>query len=289
MFRIGDFAKLAQVTPKTLRLYDRLGLLKPAIVAPTTDYRYYTLDQLPRLNRILALKALGFSLEQIARMLNRSLPASELRGMLHLKQAELEQHARETLEQLARVEARLKQIELEDMMPDYEVVLKKIQSHADDPDCLICRDLKEVAGLINKDEDVLRHAAQEPLPGRTGGPRWIKKIDGPPHGEPLPPDGQSMFFMRTAKPPGPDAAPPSMPGPDTLIITIPFVEAHTLPGVEVAATTLHEGSRETMVLAFRALTDWISANGYQVAGHYQEVQLREGELYELAIPVLKTT
>ena len=66
----------------TLRHYDELGLLKPAHVDKFTDYRYYEIDQLPRLNRILALKDLGLSLEQIKRLLNENVPSAQLRGML---------------------------------------------------------------------------------------------------------------------------------------------------------------------------------------------------------------
>lgn len=59
-FKIGDFSQLGQVSVRTLRLYDELNLIKPAETDKWTGYRYYTLDQLPRLNRILALKDLGF-------------------------------------------------------------------------------------------------------------------------------------------------------------------------------------------------------------------------------------
>ncbi len=76
MLKISDFSKLARVPTATLRYYDVLGLLKPAQVDKFTEYRYYTLDQLPRLNRILALKDLGFSLEDIARLLNGHIPTT---------------------------------------------------------------------------------------------------------------------------------------------------------------------------------------------------------------------
>ncbi len=55
MFKIGDFSKLSRVSVKTLRYYDKLGLLKPAHVDHFTGYRYYSADQPPQLNRILAL------------------------------------------------------------------------------------------------------------------------------------------------------------------------------------------------------------------------------------------
>ena len=65
MLKIGDFSKLSQVPVKTLRYYDEIGLLKPVQVDRFTSYRYYSFEQLRRLNRILALKDLGLSLEQI--------------------------------------------------------------------------------------------------------------------------------------------------------------------------------------------------------------------------------
>jgi predicted transcriptional regulator YdeE len=113
MLKIGEFAKKSQMTVKTLRLYDRLGLLKPAWIDRFTGYRYYAQEQLPRLNRIMALKDLGFTLVQIGRILQNELTVDELRGMLRLKCAELEQHIEEEQARLVRVEARLRQIEHE--------------------------------------------------------------------------------------------------------------------------------------------------------------------------------
>lgn len=114
MLKIGEFAQEAEVTVKTLRHYAKLGLLKPAWIDRFTGYRYYAREQMPRLNRILALKDLGFTLEQIGRILQDNLTLDELRGMLRLKCAELERHIEEEQARLARVEARLHQIEHED-------------------------------------------------------------------------------------------------------------------------------------------------------------------------------
>jgi DNA-binding transcriptional MerR regulator len=82
MLKIGEFSRLAQVPPTTLCLYDERGLLKPAWIDRFSGYRYYTLEQLARLNRILALKDLGFSLDQIGEIQRQDLPAAELRGMI---------------------------------------------------------------------------------------------------------------------------------------------------------------------------------------------------------------
>jgi DNA-binding transcriptional MerR regulator len=111
MLKIGEFAQLAQVTVRTLRYYDEVGLLKPAHVDRFTGYRYYSRDQLWRLHRILTLKDLGLSLEQIAPLLDDDVSSGEIRGMLRLKAAQLESQMREVETQLTRVKAWLEQIE----------------------------------------------------------------------------------------------------------------------------------------------------------------------------------
>src|SRR5512134_761586 len=124
MIKIGDFARLSQVSVVTLRYYDEMDLLKPVRVDAFTGYRFYSSDQLPRLNRILALKDLGFSLEQIRLMLADSLTSEQLRGMLTMQREEVEKRLTGEQERLRRIESRLRQIELEDKMPKYDVVLK---------------------------------------------------------------------------------------------------------------------------------------------------------------------
>src|SRR5690349_25120650 len=90
MFTIGDFAGLGRVSVRMLRHYDAIGLLPPAHVDPHTGYRYYTASQLKLLNRVIALKDLGFSLQQVQALIDEKVDAGELRGMLRLRRAELE-------------------------------------------------------------------------------------------------------------------------------------------------------------------------------------------------------
>src|SRR5512135_3550362 len=127
MIRIGDFSKLSRVSVKTLRFYDEMDLLKPIEVDRFTGYRYYEFDQLPRLYRILALKDLGFSLEEIGRLLEGNLPTEQMRGMLKLRQAEIRQRVEQEAERLERVECWLRQIEQEDCMSKYDVVIKRVE------------------------------------------------------------------------------------------------------------------------------------------------------------------
>ena len=127
MIRIGDFSKLSRVSIKALRYYDEMGLLKPIHVDRFTSYRYYDFHQLPRLYRILALKDLGFSLEEIGRLLEGELSTEQMRGMVKLRQAEIQQRVNEEAQRLERVELWLKQIEQEGAMSNYDVVIKNVE------------------------------------------------------------------------------------------------------------------------------------------------------------------
>ena len=124
MLKIGEFSKIAQVSVKTLRYYDRMGLLKPAHIDRFNGYRYYSLDQLVRLNRILALKDLDFSLDQIAELLKLDLTGEVLANMLHNKALELHERICSEHARLIRVQNRLKRIQGPDHQIFSPVVLK---------------------------------------------------------------------------------------------------------------------------------------------------------------------
>jgi DNA-binding transcriptional MerR regulator len=126
MFTIGDFAKHGRVSIRMLRHYDAIGLLRPAHVDPASSYRYYRAEQLTQLNRIVALKELGFSLHQVGSILHDRVSAQELRGMLRLRRAELETVMADAAARLAMVEARLRTIESENLMPIDGIVVKNL-------------------------------------------------------------------------------------------------------------------------------------------------------------------
>src|SRR4029453_5173154 len=106
MFSIGDFANLGRVSVRMLRHYDAIGLLRPAHVDPASGYRFYTAAQLARLNRVIALKDLGFTLQQGKTMIDEKVDPGELRGMLRLRRAQLAEQLAEDNARLARVDAR---------------------------------------------------------------------------------------------------------------------------------------------------------------------------------------
>ena len=126
MFRIGEFSKIAQVSGRLLRYYDEIGLFKPEHIDEASGYRLYSARQLPDLNRILALKELGLTLEQIEPLVNGAISQDELRAMLTLKKAQIAQSLQEEQNRFQYIESRIKQIDLEGSMGDYDIVIKSV-------------------------------------------------------------------------------------------------------------------------------------------------------------------
>jgi DNA-binding transcriptional MerR regulator len=249
MIRIGDFSKLSRVSIKTLRYYDEMGLLKPISVDRFTGYRYYEFDQLLRLYRILALKDLGFSLEEIGHLLEGGLPLEQLRGMLKLRQAEIRQRVAAEAERLERVDRWLNQIEQERSMSKYDVVIKKIE-----------------ATLVAPIRDVV------PTPPDQGA-LWAELM--------------TYLNQQKARMIGPPMAlyhDPEFKERDWDIeVCMPIVDEMTpderlkvyqLPGFETAACVVHAGPFATIGEAYDAIAKWISDNGYQIVGPSRELNLR---------------
>jgi DNA-binding transcriptional MerR regulator len=124
VFKIGDFSRIARVSCRLLRYYDELGLLKPGSIERDTGYRYYSASQLPRLNRILVLKELGLSLEDIARVLDSNLSAAELRGMLIVRRSDAQRALAEEMDRLRHIESRIAQIDTEGELSVDDVIMR---------------------------------------------------------------------------------------------------------------------------------------------------------------------
>lgn len=283
MFRIGDFSQMGQVSIRTLRLYDELGLLNPAQIDKFTGYRYYTIEQLPRLNRILALKDLGLSLDQIGELIKRDLPVDQLRGMLMLKQAEIAQQMQEMQAQMRRVAARLNQIEREGKPPQYEVVIKSVEAQTIASCRRMVPDLNEMQPYRCEMYEALYRwlAANEIVPAEPElaiyyNTEYVEHDIDMELGTPI--DRQTV-----------NAAVP----PDTITI-------RELPAVEAMASVIHKGDMWDIGQAMVALYSWIGSHGYASNGPYRELHLfwRELEIeteqfrnivIEMQIPIVPLT
>ncbi|WP_031081704.1 MerR family transcriptional regulator [Streptomyces sp. NRRL WC-3549] len=272
MFTIGDFARHGRVSARTLRHYDALGLLRPDRTDPVTGYRYYGAAQLARLNRILALKDLGFTLQQVGAVLDERVDAEELRGMLRLRRAELEAAMTAAAARLTRVEARLRSIESEGRMPDDDVMIKRV------PAVRVAeltataasyrpQDISPVIGpLYDRLFPLLAAAGVEPT-----GPGVARYADAPAG------DGAVTVHagVTVTAPPGPLG--------DTGVTVV------ELPACEAAAV-VHRGSMDGVLATEQALARWLDAHGRRGAGYAREVTLecppdRAGWVTELQLPL----
>jgi DNA-binding transcriptional MerR regulator len=125
---IGAFARIGQVTHRMLRHWDTAGLLVPAHVDEFTGYRSYDPSQLARLHRIVALRQLGFGLDDIAAALADGVDTGRLAVLLRERRDEVaREHALATA-QLADVARRLRLIEEEKTMSTIEMITKDLRA-----------------------------------------------------------------------------------------------------------------------------------------------------------------
>ncbi|WP_378738878.1 MerR family transcriptional regulator [Nocardia brasiliensis] len=269
MFTIGDFARHGRVSVRMLRHYDTLGLLRPDKVDASSGYRFYSAGQLARLNRLVALKDLGFTLEQVGRILDDQVSGAELRGMLTLRRVELEQRIAEDRARLVQVEARLRIIEKEGAMPEHDVMIKSIPA-------VRVAELSATAGDFEPDsigpvigplfEDLC--ARLEKLGARFCGPS-IAYYDQ---------RGDGTVLVHAAMPVDLD---PGDPYDFTVV---------DLPAIPEAATVVHRGSMKDVDEPWQTLARWIDENGYRITGPSREVTLvytedESGWVTELQEPI----
>lgn len=249
MFKIGDFSKLSRIPVKTLRYYHQIGLLEPAHIDAFTGYRYYSAVQLLRLNQILALKELGFALEQVGQIIDDDLTPEQMRGMLRLKRAEVEQQVAAEQDRLARIESRLRQIEKESEMPPYDVVIKQVEP-------LKIAGVRDVvdnySSLGPLYEELFANLGQHGI--APAGPAIAIYYDEEYR--------EHDVDVETAVPVTANDLPEGS-----------RVRIRELPGGQVAAV-VHQGSYDDFTPAYQALMGWIETNGYRIVGPNREIYVQ---------------
>jgi len=251
---IGDFARLGRVSVRMLRHYDAIGLLRPAHVDPTTGYRSYQAAQLAELNRIVAFKDLGFTLEQVQAMLDDQVGPEQIRGMLALRRADLQTALAAGTQRLAQVEARLRAIELDGRLPTHEVVVKRLPA-------IRMAELVATADSFHPDDI---GPVIHPLCAELGHRLADAQVT---------PAGRLTCYYETA------------PGADGAVIAhaaVPIAAEHgadlnglstrDLPSAE-HATLIYRGSMDLVLPAWQALARWIDANGYRPGNQSRELYL----------------
>ena len=256
MIGIGDFARHGRVSVRMLRHYDAVGLLRPAQVDRLTGYRSYAAAQLARLNRIVALKELGFTLAQVQEMLDEKVGIAELRGMLRLRQAELQSQVANDTARLAQVRARLDTIEREGAMGIDEIVVKPIPA-------VRVAELRGVAASFE--------------------PQSIGPVIGPLYDELC-----RRLDAAGIVPTGPGIA-YYTDGSDGSVVVhagLPVTVEHSagqefsivdLPEIERAATIVHRGNMDRVLITMQTVAGWLEANGFRSAGYNRELYVAVGD------------
>lgn len=252
MFKIGEFSRLSRVSVRMLRHYDQLGLLAPSQIDRFTNYRYYSADQLPRLNRILAMRDLGFSLEQIGHMLNEDLSSEQLLGMLKLKRAEIDLQVQMEQARMDRLEARIRQLGNTSMAGSYDVILREVEP-------VLMAMLREVAvdddhihGMFDQLENYVAQYEQ----ARADKPPLAIYYDGEYREKDI--DAEVAVPLNY-----------SIPESDA-------VRVRETPRQSPVACVVHAGSYSSLYQAYNALLGWMETNNYHMTGPIIEVYLRYG-------------
>lgn len=243
MYRIGEFARIGQVSVKTLRFYDEIGLLRPAWTDPQTGYRYYLAAQVVDLNRILALKDLGLALDEVVRVSQGGFPADRLRELLVSKRAEAERQMEDARTRVDRIDAVLSRIDRDESPSRYAVATKFVGSR------LVVSLREEIAGFddlgglfAEVESHTRRHRARSTRGALFHGCVGTKL------------DCEALAFVGGA-----------VPETDRLRV-------YELPAVEVASV-VYAGPLEGAGEAYEALDAWVRASEHQLAGTCLELYL----------------
>jgi DNA-binding transcriptional MerR regulator len=250
MFKIGDFSRLSMVSVKALRYYDEIGLLKPAQVDEFTGYRYYSASQMPSLNRIVALKSLGLTLTEIARLTADNLPPQELQCILDEKRVDIQAQLREGQNRLQRLETWILNVSGENILAEYEVNIRSL------PAIRVATLRRTIPTYWDSDK------LWQEFCGPTN--TWLASASGEP--------GFSICHETEYKDHDVDV---EIAIPVRADAVLPAnVNVKVLPEVKQAAILIHRGGYEGLKDANFAMMEWIEKNGYQIAGPDREIYIK---------------
>ena len=245
MYSIGEYARIAQVSKRLLRYYDEIGLFQPIKIDRDSGHRYYSASQLPELNRILALKDLGISLNQIQRFVRDDISPAEIQGMLSLRKAELEQQVLSELQRIRTIESRLKQIQDRDSLVK-DVIVKQV------PQQRFVSARKVLSQLESPDDffwAVLNTLTQGDRVD-TGNMTIVFHEDG------IDSDYIDMEFGKSLE----RSSRLSLATNNGITLVDKFLPSETM------ATFVPQTTDCSKLLGYNAIADWVEANHYDLAG-----------------------
>ncbi|MFT4532223.1 MAG: DNA-binding transcriptional MerR regulator [Candidatus Saccharimonadales bacterium] len=271
MFSIGEFSRVARVSKRLLRYYDEIGLFTPVRTDSSSGYRYYGSTQIVELNRIIALKEMGLSLEEIQKATDDNISEKELRLLLVIKKSEMERSVDEQMSGIKRIQSRIDSFS--GHAPKYEVVTKDLEAmeylnfQGEFPNVEAGK--QAMAALIE---------SVGPASGEIGRILFIAQMDGFEFEGIKTKLGYVLNTKLTKK----------------YSVTIgkskvPLAIEH-VPSVELAATLVFKGSMDEAHSAYSALGLWIDANGYHITGNWRDLFLERPKSFddvilEIQVPI----
>ena len=263
LYKIGMFANMNRVTIKTLRYYDEQKLLIPVYVDEENGYRYYAAGQMAQLNRIIALKNMGFSIDDIRKIIDG---AEEKSFLLEKKQEILKELAVLT-EKLSQVESYLAR---ESMNLSAPVLIKEI------PEAIVCTMKHRIKSYDALFELMPQMGAQmEMLDCKCAQPAYC-----------LTHYLESGYKEEDILVEICEAVTEKKQDSGDIVFKV-------LPKVPMAACIFHKGSYDTLHKSYAILLQYIEENGYAICGNIRESYIdgvwnKETEkewLTEIQIPV----
>lgn len=250
MFKIGEFAHMSGTSINTLYHYDNIGLLKPVKIDEFTGYRYYDASQLVILNKIIALKDAGFSLNEIARLLNSNPTTKSLINILEDKADSLEKTLEKELDKLKRLQTNIFLIKNGGIPIMNEISIKKVEP-------ILVASLRRVF-IKNKEvsfdsfceniwADLNKHIEI------MGGKRTIPCMTICHEVT------SEKFDMEVIEPITKE------------IKDSEDVKIYELPSIERMACIIHKGPFSKIEETYKMLFDWVSKNGYVKCGPVREI------------------
>jgi DNA-binding transcriptional MerR regulator len=256
MFRIGEFSRIARVSMRLLRYYDELGLLCPVRTDPSNGYRYYAAAQLSELNRILVLRDLGLSLEQISRALRERVSAQELRGMLLMRRSDIERAMAEQAQALRLIESRIAALENEGEGPPDDVV---IRAEPERRYLSLRGRYPSFAGAVTRALEMMQEIPKQLPRGALG---TFIGVTHSPEFEPDDIDLELGFELHAKL-----ASPPRLRDGAELGVS-------DLPAYERVATCVRVGPPDRAHLTTARIGRWLEVTGYRLAGPNRELFLK---------------
>lgn len=281
MIKIGEFSKIGRVSIRMLRHYDQLGLLKPADVDSDSGYRRYSIDQLPRLNRIIFLKDIGFSLNEINEMIDTNISVNEMKAMLKKRQKNLENEIAIAQKNLNTVLDRLKTIKNEGEIPKYDVTVK-------------CTDGYTIASL----REIVPHIKNMGTYCYDMYYRLYKELDR----QNVSHTGSEVTFYHNEEYSETDLDMEAgivigNVGSEGKKINDHHLQIRYIPPADRVASLIYSGPFEGLEMAVIELMKWVGMNNWEIHGEVRELHLsgpahvngevRESSIIELQIPIKK--